>query len=103
MAPTGGVDPPPLLGGVTVTLGSLLVPPPPPHPVKRKGIVVRRRPAMMAVRRRGMRAIPGTPVLGKNCFLVKSLMCSSIRSGYECLILGSVYFVRDARQEVEYD
>ena len=92
MTPTGAAD------------GTLPVspPPPPPHPV-RKGIIVRRRPVTMAVRRRGMRAVFVTPVRGKNCFLVKSLMCCSIRSGYGCVDVGSVYFVRDAGGKDEHD
>ena len=45
----------------------------------------------MVVRRSGMQAVSVTPVRGKNCFLVKSLMCCSIRNGYGCDELGSVY------------
>ena len=48
----------------------------------------------MAVRRSGMHAVFVTPVHGKNCFLVKSLMCCSTRSGYGYVDLGSINFVR---------
>lgn len=54
VAPAIGADPPPLLPGVTVTLGSLPVAPPPsPHPVSR-AMMVNARPVMSVVKYRGL-------------------------------------------------
>jgi hypothetical protein len=61
---------------------------------------------MIAVRRSGMQAISVTLFLGKDCFLVKAVMRCSIKnkiSGFRCVDLGSVYFVREAGQEEEHD
>lgn len=88
MAPTGAAD-------------ASLPGSPPPHPV-RMGIIVRRRPATIAVRRSGMQVVSMTLVRGKNCFLVKALMCCSIE-GDKVVDLGSIYFVRDAGHEEEHD
>jgi hypothetical protein len=60
----------------------------------------------MAGRRRDMRAVPVTLVRGKNCFLVKSLMCGSrevamivlmwVRST-SCVMLGKKKSIIEAR------